>query len=140
MRPPKTSRPPLWAGSASYDEAIDIYESVLARFPDQPKVWMSYGHVLKTVGRRDDSIAAYRRALAIAPSLGEVWWSLANLKTVRLDTADVAAMEAALAQPDLAEDDRFHLHFALGKALEDAGDHAGSFAHYARRQPPPPRR
>ena len=30
--------------------------------PDQPKVWMSYGHVLKTVGRQADSIAAYRRA------------------------------------------------------------------------------
>ena len=33
-----------------------------ARFPDQPKVWMSYGHILKTVGRQADSIAAYRRA------------------------------------------------------------------------------
>jgi tetratricopeptide (TPR) repeat protein len=114
-----------------YDEAIGIYERVLERLPEQPKVWMSYGHVLKTVGRRDDSIAAYRRALAIAPTLGEVWWSLANLKTVRLDDADVATMAAALARPDLAEEDRFHLHFALGKALEDMGEHARSFDHYA---------
>jgi predicted Zn-dependent protease len=35
----------------SYEEAIGIYEQVLARFPGQPKVWMSYGHILKTVGR-----------------------------------------------------------------------------------------
>jgi len=32
---------------------------------------MSYGHSLKTVGRLDDGIAAYRRALALAPGLGE---------------------------------------------------------------------
>lgn len=114
-----------------YDEAIGIYERVLERFPDQPKVWMSYGHVLKTVGRRPDSIAAYRRALAIAPTLGEVWWSLANLKTVPLDETDVATMAAALARPDLADEDRFHLHFALGKALEDMTEYARSFDHYA---------
>jgi tetratricopeptide (TPR) repeat protein len=114
-----------------YDEAIGIYERVLERFPGQPKVWMSYGHVLKTVGRRDDSVAAYRRALEIAPTLGEVWWSLANLKTVRLDEGDVAAMSAALSRPNLADDDRFHVHFALGKALEDSADYARSFDHYA---------
>ena len=114
----------------SYAEAIAIYEQVLARLPAQPRVWMSYGHVLKTVGRTDDGIAAYRRAIAIAPSLGEAWWSLANLKTARLGPADVNAMEAALAQTDLPRADRYHLHFALGKALEDLGDPERAFTHY----------
>jgi tetratricopeptide (TPR) repeat protein len=113
-----------------YEEAIQIYEQVLERFPDQPKVWMSYGHVLKTVGRQEDSIAAYRRAASIAPSLGEVWWSLANLKIVKLGEEDAAAMEQALETPGLSEDDRLHLHFALGKAREDKGEAAGAFAHY----------
>jgi tetratricopeptide (TPR) repeat protein len=113
-----------------YEEAIALYAAVLARFPDQPKVWMSYGHVLKTVGRQGDSVAAYRRAIAAAPSFGEAWWSLANLKTVDLGEADVAAMEAALKAPGLGEEDRFHLHFALGKALEDAGEAERAFAYY----------
>lgn len=115
----------------SYEEAIRIYEQVLAAFPRQPKVWMSYGHVLKTVGRRDDSVAAYRRAIEIAPILGEAWWSLANLKTVKLDAADVGAMTSALALPQATEEDRFHLHFALGKALDDAGEAERAFGHYA---------
>ncbi|HYD36407.1 MAG TPA: sulfotransferase [Allosphingosinicella sp.] len=114
-----------------YEEALALYAAVLDRFPDQPKVWMSYGHVLKTVGRQADSVAAYRQAIAAAPALGEAWWSLANLKTVELGAADVAAMEGALERPGLAEEDRFHLHFALGKALEDAGETARAFAHYA---------
>lgn len=114
-----------------YEEAIALYAAVLDRFPDQPKVWMSYGHVLKTVGRQSDSVAAYRRAIAAAPSLGEAWWSLANLKTVELGDSDVAAMESGLTTPGLGEEDRFHLHFALGKALEDSGEPDRAFAHYA---------
>lgn len=113
-----------------YEEAIALYESVLAAHPAQPRVWMSYGHVLKTVGRQADSIAAYRKAIERAPGLGEVWWSLANLKTVHFTDADIAAMQGALEGGGISEDDRFHLHFALGKALEDAKDHAGSFGHY----------
>ena len=114
-----------------FDEAIELYEHVLDKAPDQPKIWMSYGHVLKTVGRQPDAVAAYRRAIGIRPELGEVWWSLANLKTVRFSPDDVAAMEQALAAPDLGEDDRLHLNFALGKALEDAGEAARSFRRYA---------
>lgn len=116
-----------------YDEALSLYEQLTARMPRHAKLWMSYGHVLKTVGQRDQSIAAYRQAIAIQPGLGEVWWSLANLKTVRFDAADIAAMEAALVADDaaLSDEDRFHLHFALGKAHEDAGDAARAFEHYA---------
>ena len=115
-----------------YEPAIAIYAGLLARYPDQPKVWMSYGHALKTAGRLEQAIAAYRRSLALAPSFGEVWWSLANLKTVHFDADDVATMRNQLARADLDEDDRLHLEFALGKALEDEADYAASFAHYAR--------
>jgi tetratricopeptide (TPR) repeat protein len=115
----------------SYEEAILIYEQVLSLLPDQPKVWMSYGHMLKTVGRTEDGVAAYRRAIALAPTLGEAWWSLANLKIVKLGREDVAAMEKALAAPDLARPDSYHLHFALGKALEDQNEAEAAFRHYA---------
>ena len=118
-----------------YDEALALYADLTARFPDHAKLAMSYGHMLKTVGRQDESIAAYRAALAADPGLGELWWSLANLKTIRFDAADRAAMTAALAAIDPADaardDDRLHLHFALGKALDDAGEAGASFAHYA---------
>lgn len=115
-----------------YEEAIAIYSAVLADFPDQPKVWMSLAHALKTVGRFTDSVAAYRRSLVQQPTLGESWWSLANLKTFRFDDTDVAALQSELDNPALSDDDRFHFEFALGKALEDRGEFASSFAHYAR--------
>ncbi|HEY0302811.1 MAG TPA: sulfotransferase, partial [Rhizomicrobium sp.] len=114
-----------------YAQAIACYEQVLKAFPNQPKAWMSYGHALKAVGRQADAVAAYRRATALAPALGEAWWSLANLKTFRFEPDHVAAMRAALARGDLAGEDRYHLDFALGKALEDAQAYEDAFAHYA---------
>ena len=68
--------------------------------------------MLKTVGRLDQGIAAYRKAIALKPTLGEAWWSLANLKTVRFEEADIQALQAALQDPQLKDDDRFHLEFA----------------------------
>jgi len=115
-----------------YARSIAIYEDVLERYPQQPKGWMSYGHALKTVGRAADCAAAYRKAVDQAPALGEAWWSLANMKTWRFDEADLAAMEGQLARPDLSDDDRLHLDYALGKAHEDAGRYAESFACYDR--------
>ena len=114
-----------------YGECIRLYESVLADYPKQPKVWMSYGHGLKTAGRTDEAITAYRKASAIAPQLGEAWWSLANLKTFRFEPADLETMRRQLTRKDIAQEDRLHLHFALGKALEDAAQYEDSFTHYA---------
>jgi tetratricopeptide (TPR) repeat protein len=114
-----------------FDEAIEIYESVLERSPDQPRVWLSYGHMLKTVGRQAEGIEAYRKAIAIKPEFGEAWWSLANLKTVKFDERDIDAMTSALDAGTLSDEDRFHLDFALGKAMHDAGRAYEAFTRYS---------
>lgn len=121
----------ILARLGEYDRAIAVYDQVLADYPNQPKGWMSYGHALKTVGRQADSVAAYRKALDLAPTLGEVWWSLANLKTVKFTPDDLAAMSQALQAENLSDDDRLHLHYALGKAHEDAESWDASFEQYA---------
>jgi len=113
-------------------DSIKIYEAALSEHPRQPKVWMSYGHCLKTAGRQEDSVAAYRRAIAMEPTLGEAYWSLANLKTFRFTEADRHAIMKALERTDLPDDDRLHFEFALGKALEDQESYEESFAHYAK--------
>ena len=115
----------------NYEQAIDLYRQVIERAPNQPRVHTSIGHALKTIGRLDEAVAAYRKAVAINPAAGEVWWSLANLKTVRFDEADVDAMREALGRDDLKDDDRFHVAFALGKALHDLQRTDEAFAYYA---------
>ena len=114
--------------------ARKIYERLLAERPDQPQLWQNLGHVLKTLGAQSDAIHAYRQAVTYQPTMGEAWWSLANLKTVTLAADDVAAMNRALEtlapDADRSKEDVFHLHFSLGKALEDAKDYPSAFRHY----------
>src|SRR5262245_50878760 len=117
-------------GIGEYERAIGLYADVLAEYPGNAKVWMSYGHALKTAGRQAECVSTYRKSIELAPQLGEAYWSLANLKTFEFSEADVAAMRAQLQRPDLSQEDRFHFHFALGKALEDAREFAPSFEHY----------
>jgi tetratricopeptide (TPR) repeat protein len=112
------------------DGAITAYEQVLPAAPSQPKLWLSYGHALKTAGRRADAVRAYRKTLDLAPGLGEAWWSLANLKTEAFSAADIATMQSQLSAA-ASTDDRLHLHYALGRALEQAENYAASFTHYA---------
>ena len=115
-----------------YSTAIDLYADVLREYPRNAKVWMSYGHTLKTAGRQEESVKAYRESIARESTLGEAWWSLANLKTVKFSPEDIEVMRAQLEGDRLSHDDRLHFHFAVGKALEDAGDYAASFDHYAK--------
>lgn len=114
-----------------YEASIAHYQRILARVPDQPRLWSSYGHALKTVGRTADCIDAYRQAIALQPANGEAYWSLANLKTFRFSPDDLANMLAALNTPGLADEERVNLHYALGKATEDAGQPDLAFTHYA---------
>ena len=122
----------ILANLGDYSETIRVYEGLLEEQPAQAKMWMSYGHALRTTGRLAESVAAYRRAIALAPTLGEAYWSLANLKTFHFTEEDARAMRATLGHGDLGDEDRLHFEFALGKMREDQAAYEESFAHYAR--------
>ncbi len=115
-----------------YARASRIFAELLAEYPSNAKAWLSYGHVLKTESRTKESIDAYRKSIAREATFGEAYWSLANLKTFRFEEADLAAMNARLAESKLTDADRVHFHFALGKAHEDARDYPGAFEHYSK--------
>jgi tetratricopeptide (TPR) repeat protein len=125
-------RAAVLANLGDYAGSAAVYAGVLQEFPQQPKVWMSYGHSLKTSGRVAEAVEAYRRAIEMGPNLGEAYWSLANLKTYRFSAADVLAMRNALTRNDLTDEDRLHFEFSLGKALEDEASYEESFTHYAK--------
>ncbi len=116
----------------NFDLALGVYEDLLADMPANPGLNLTYGHALKTVGAGDAAIEAYRRACASRPDFGDAYWSLANLKTYRFLDSEIEQMRAAEAAPGTRLDDRYHLCFALGKALEDRGDPGAAFACYER--------
>ena len=115
-----------------YETALTLFDKILERVPHDPVTNVSKGHALKTGGRSDDAVAAYRAALDSQPFYCDAWYSLANLKVYRFDDAELAAMEALENNPHLGGQDRVYLQFALGKAYEDRKDYAQSFTHYAK--------
>lgn len=127
---PRNLKAAILVSMNRYEEAIGIYEELLREYPAQAVAWMSLGHALRTVGRREESIAAYRRTIELMPGYGEAYWNLANFKTVPFSDSELEVMRARLADPAAAPDDRAHLHFAMGKALEDRNDYAEAFQNY----------
>jgi tetratricopeptide (TPR) repeat protein len=127
----RTALASICTGLGDYAQALPMYREILNETPNDPELHLSVGHALKTLGQAQDAIASYRAATAIRPQCGEAYWSLANLKTYRFSESEIAAMrawEAANVQPA----DRYHLCFALGKALEDRGEYPESFTFYER--------
>jgi tetratricopeptide (TPR) repeat protein len=128
----RTTHATICTGFGDYEKAVPMYREILREAPDRPEVHLSIAHALKTMGRTGDAIDAYRAAASGRPRFGDAYWSLANLKTYRFTDAEIAQMRADEAAPRIALEDRYHLCFALGKALEDRAEYAESFRYYER--------
>ncbi len=113
-----------------FDQAIILYDKLINLLPKNASLYTSRGHALKTVGAQEKAIKSYRSAIAIQPSYGEAYWSLANLKTFCFEQIDINAMQKQLEHNQLSSDDKVNICFALGKALEDQNEVKQSFAYY----------
>ena len=113
-----------------HERALKLYRDLLVDAPRPAELHLSIAHALKTVGQRDASIHAYRSAAAARPDYGDAYWSLANLKTYRFTPQEMDLMRIHGTAPQTGLSDRYHLCFALGKALEDQGEFAESFRYY----------
>lgn len=121
----------MLAQIGEYAEARGGFAALLDRHPEAAFAWVGYANLLKTTGEAEASVTAYRRAIAIAPGMGEAWWGLADLKSGVLDDGDIAAMNTELGRSAGGAHQAMHLHFALGMAHEEGGRYAESFRHYA---------
>jgi tetratricopeptide (TPR) repeat protein len=119
-------------GLGDHEEALRMYRELLAETPQAAELHLSIAHSLKTIGRQPDAIESYRAAARVQPSFGDAYWSLANLKTYRFTDEEITRMRGEEAAAATSIIDRFHLCFALGKALEDRAEFAESFGYYER--------
>jgi tetratricopeptide (TPR) repeat protein len=117
-------------GLGEHQRAIGLYQELLRGTPADADVHLSIAHAQKTLGQRDEAITSYRKAAASRTGFGDAYWSLANLKTYRFTAEELQQLRTLQVDPAIAAVDRFHLCFALGKALEDEGSFAESFRYY----------
>lgn len=116
--------------TGDYDSALEKFDEILERLPNDPVTLTSRGHALKTQGDFDGAVQSYRSALTSYAQYGESYYSLANLKTYTFTADEIAKMHQQEQNHNLSHMDRVYLYFALGKAYEDAGDFDTSFKYY----------
>jgi tetratricopeptide (TPR) repeat protein len=118
-------------------DALAAYQEAARLNPQEVRLRLSIGHVLKTLGKRAECEQAYHACLAMNPGFGEAYWSLADLKNYLFSDAEIAAMRDLAAAPAGAATDKAasgnaaQLQFALGRALEQRREYPEAFDHYA---------
>ena len=119
-------------GLGEHEKAVTLYRELLEDAPQPADLHLSIAHSLKAIGKQQQCIEAYRAAAAARPGFGDAYWSLANLKTYRFADLEITRMRDEESASGVAAPDRYHLCFALGKALEDRGQYAESWEYYER--------
>ena len=112
-------------------EAIAHYEKAIALKPDFGEAMDSLGSALAEIGRIDEARRVYERALARNPGRAQSYMYLVNAAKVAAGDPRIATLEAlARDMASLSDVEQMHLHFALGKAMDDTGENERSFRHY----------
>jgi tetratricopeptide (TPR) repeat protein len=111
------------------DEAVPVLESCRTGPDPEPEIELSLGHAASAAGDMAKAVSCYRALLDGAdPALRNVaWWSLADLKGYRFTEADVNEMRRQQAATTGPDTQRHLLLFALGRALEQAGEYDAAF-------------
>lgn len=111
-------------------EALAAYETVLELHADDPRALVGRGHMLRIHGRREESIAAYRRCTALQPDIGDAWWSLATFPGFAFTDAERKTLRRQLEAAETGSDSAIALEFAMARACENEGDYERAWAHY----------
>ena len=114
------------------DAAERELAAALALNPVYVPALVNLANLKSDLGRRDEATALYERILAIDPNCHAALARYADLAPASTpDDPRIVRLKAVLAGGQLAATDRAALGFALGRALDAAGDYDGAFRAYA---------
>jgi tetratricopeptide (TPR) repeat protein len=112
------------------EAAIASYERALAIAPNFTAALNNLGAAVRSRGDVEAAAALFERALVSDPDYAHAHYNRSLLKTFRAGDRDLELLESlatrAHRQPP---DEAIHIHFALGKALDDTGEVHRGFEH-----------
>ncbi len=111
-----------------FEQALAAADHALALAPHSITAQLQRGRCLHTLGRSAEASATFRALLARKPDSAAAWFSLVDQKTARLDARELQVLAQTESRGTASEDDQCLLSFALGNALEGAGQPAAAFA------------
>ena len=112
-------------------EALQAYLRAIELNPRHAEAQCNAGAVYVEQGQLALARACFEAAIAVRPEFIEAHYNLSSLKTYTPADSQLAMMEALyIRREQLSPHLRIRLGFALGKALEDIGQHDRAFAAY----------
>lgn len=115
-----------------YEYALQAADAALRLQPNLSAGLLQRSRCHKALGHAEAAAADCRTLIGAGRDTARAWFALVDLKTVPLSQAELRQLQAAAVRADASAADRQWLDFALGKALEDAGDFAGALAVFNR--------
>ncbi len=109
-------------------DALIAAEHTLALAPQTGQARLLRARCLHGLGRAQEAAAEYRQLIARKQHIARAWYALMDMKTVRIDAAELTALERDERSAATSTEDRILLAYALGKASEDAGKYPEAFA------------
>jgi tetratricopeptide (TPR) repeat protein len=115
-----------------YDLALAAVEAALRLQPGSAVGLLQRSRCNKALGDSEAAADDCRTLIAAGRETARAWFSLVDLKTVALSAVERRQLEAAASRTDVSAAERQLLDFALGKALEDAGEFERALAVFNR--------
>ena len=112
---------------------VDAAHRVLALDPENAAALNLLAHASSIAGDRKEAEEYCLRSLELSPDLPLAWSMLAHLR--RFSEADrdtIAQVESIPQRRALGDEDRCHLHFALGRMHHDCKHYERAFDHFER--------
>ena len=114
------------------ETALTAFKRAVQIKSDHTGARVGLGHIYKTLGQQELAIENYRMATKSRPDLGEVFFSLSNLKTFKFDEDELHHMRTIVDSGKLEPESEVNFCFSLAKAYEDAENYAEAFSYYQR--------
>ena len=107
------------------------YGNALLINPEFAEAHNNLGATLNDLGNEEEAAESYQRALQIDPGFAKAHRYLSTVKKYQDGDPQIHEMLQLVERHELLDEDRIHLHFALGKAHADIGNHDVAFSHLA---------
>ncbi len=113
------------------EESLSSLRAAVALNPTHAMALNDMGVCLLTLGRFEEADASFRRALHSAPRLAIAHENVARTRRYQeSDRAKIDYVESLASQHNQSDEGQAHLHFALGKMLDDIGEYQRAMGHF----------
>ena len=111
------------------EAAINSYNKALKIKPHFAEAYNNMGNALIAIGESEAAINNYNKALKINPVFVEAYRGLSNSKRHKEYDESFFKMQSLCLDPNITDEHRCQLNFALGKVSEDLNEISQSFTY-----------